>query len=455
MLVRADLRPRIERAFLRVGSRAAPRRRMDMLNELSKRFGAFAVGLAFTTTLTSAPARADATVFGKPWLGNFPTIQEALDAAVHGDVVLVTPGIYPAFTLDNKGVTVLGTNPSNVNVAGPCEVRNLGPKRRAALINLLVVTPDNDSIPARPGLRLTNNSGIVWLQNSYFRGSRGDSSFGFPSSSGAGVEAENCEEVFASSCTLAGRDNPFVSGEWEITGGNGLDSVDSTFALYDCTLRGGIGSHESWPTGGHGGNGANIVGWGLIASGTSFIGGRGGGGDYIGCTTSGDGGDGLWISGAQARLLDSPLTAGLAGNFYTCTPGSDGQALVAVDGAVVTTLAGARRELSGPTQGTDNAQLALTVTGQPGDNVWLLSSSSNNFRHLTSPAGVAAVPWPLLLTVAPMGVIGASGVHMLNVPFGDFTDPAPGRVMYFQALCVDSTGRALLTGPLQILLANT
>lgn len=426
-----------------------------MLHEHSTRLGAFALVLALTLSLTTTRARADATVFGKPWLGSFPTIQEAVDASAQRDVVLVTPGSYQAFTLDNKGVTVLGTSPTNVFVAGPCEVRNLGPKRRAALINLVVTSADQYSSPSRPGLRLTDNSGIVWLQDSSFRGSRGSSSWGQPNRSGAGVEAVNSSQVFASNCVFSGRNNGLVGGEWEITGGHGLDSIDSVFALYDCTLRGGVGSSESWPTGGRGGNGANVVGWGLFTSGTSIRGGFGGGGDYLGCSTSGDGGDGLWISGAQARRLNSPFTGGSAGVFYTCSPGSDGQALVAVDGAVVTGLAGGRRKLSGPTQGTDNAVLALTVTGQPGDNVWLLSSSSNNFRHLTSPAGVAAVPWPLLLTVAPMGVSGASGVHTLNVPFGDFTDPAPGRVMYFQALCIDSTGRASLTGPLQVLLANT
>ncbi len=55
---------------------------------------------------------------------NFQTIQEAVDAAASGDLVVVLWGNYPAFNLVGKGLTIIGTGPSATFVSGahigPC-----------------------------------------------------------------------------------------------------------------------------------------------------------------------------------------------------------------------------------------------------------------------------------------------------------------------------------------------
>ena len=48
------------------------------------------------------------------------------------------------------------------------------------------------------------------------------------------------------------------------------------------------------------------------SAGSSLHGGNGGGGDYLGCTTSGDGGDGLVAVDAQVKLLADTILAGAA-----------------------------------------------------------------------------------------------------------------------------------------------
>ena len=39
---------------------------------------------------------------------DFATVQEAVDAATDGDIVLVRPGLYPSFTIDGKSLRVVG-----------------------------------------------------------------------------------------------------------------------------------------------------------------------------------------------------------------------------------------------------------------------------------------------------------------------------------------------------------
>jgi hypothetical protein len=51
-----------------------------------------------------------------PYPGDFTTIQEAVDAAQDGDVVLVRPGTYEAFAIDHKGVSVVAEQPLDMRI---------------------------------------------------------------------------------------------------------------------------------------------------------------------------------------------------------------------------------------------------------------------------------------------------------------------------------------------------
>lgn len=116
-----------------------------------------------TTPLMSAVlaalASAGVDVLGKPQLGTFATIQEAIDAASEGDVLIVEDGIYPGFTITNKSLCVIGATGALVEVQGTCTIRNLGVRRRASLVGVSATAFQNANGVARPGLELLDNLG--------------------------------------------------------------------------------------------------------------------------------------------------------------------------------------------------------------------------------------------------------------------------------------------------------
>lgn len=83
------------------------------------------------TVLLGAPAGADTLLVGPPITGAaFEQVQDALDVAAPGDVVLVAPGTFDAFEV-RVPVTVIGQEPSQTRVVGGADgwavaVRDVG-----------------------------------------------------------------------------------------------------------------------------------------------------------------------------------------------------------------------------------------------------------------------------------------------------------------------------------------
>ncbi len=403
---------------------------------------------ALALTLPICAANADVSILGKPHLGVFSQIQAAVDAASQNDILEVEDGIYGGFVIHNKSLTVIAAPGALAEVQGTCEVRALGPMRSVSLIGLYV-----GNIPTstpQPGLRLLDNLGNVRLQGCTFVGSRANPFPGQPGA-GAGAEVVRSSKVVFTRCMLFGRDMGFLSGEAGRPGGVGINCLDSQVALYECIVRGGKGSEESYPTGGAGGDGCRVAGWGVFASGTTIEGGRGGGGDYIGCTTSGNGGSGLVIEEATAQLYDTVLVRGAAGGFYTCDEGMGGRRVIAIN-ANVSEHGSQHRSLGGPMQTSDNATLMLNVVGEPGDTVELLVAQRTVFTYMSTLSGVSTIPQPWNLI--PVGTIGPSGTLAVPYFIADQTWPQAGRVFNFQTVLTNGLNQRLLSSPIQVLVRN-
>lgn len=398
--------------------------------------------------LAGAWASAGVTVLSKPQLGTFTTIQAAVDAASDNDVLLVTAGTYAGFTIDNKSINVLATGVVTVN--GPTRVLNLGVNRSVALLDLRLM-PVDGFITNINALELTADNGNVRVQGCTLKSSRYMPGGAWVAGHAARVNAST--KVVFTQCTLTGRDVGFNSGEPLSAGGDALNMTDSSVALYDCTLKGGRGSDETQPGGGQGGGAVRATNFGLYASGTKMQGGTGGGGDYLGCTFAGDGGDALSLNGAQAQLLDDTLIAGVGNGFYTCTPGVDGQPINS-NGGVVNTLSGTRRKMTAADNWTDNSSLPIVVTGQPGDMAWLLFGKKPAFLFVPGLNGVLGIPNPWYVNKRPLGVIGPSGVLNVNLPIGDLQGAVEGWLWTVQGW-VQGAHEQFLTGPLRILIHNT
>lgn len=87
----------------------------------------------FAVTCACLPAAAGTWVVDDDGTADFATIQEAVDAAAPGDVILVLSGTYPGFTLDTAA-TVLGL--PDVVVAGPVSIAGVSDGPFAVVSNL-------------------------------------------------------------------------------------------------------------------------------------------------------------------------------------------------------------------------------------------------------------------------------------------------------------------------------
>ncbi len=406
--------------------------------------------IAGCSILIAAIASADVTILGKP--GSYATIQAAVHAAVDGDVLLVGAGTYPGFTIDDKSLSVIAASSAQgVDVNTGCSIVNLAGHRAVLLAGLRI--GQLGSAFSQPGLTLQDNAGHVralacWFTGGAYYGNYPDE--GEPH----GVVATNSLRVVMTQCLIRGHSGGQPSGYPPRPGGDGVRAQNSGIALFECTISGGKGSEETAPSGGDGGVGFRIDGYGMFVSGCSIHGGGGGGGDYIGCTSPGDGGHGLLINGALAQLLDTAPKGGVAGIFGACGTAVPGQPIVNNGGTLVQ-IVGTARKLSGPAQVFDNSTSQFVVDGEPGDQVWLLHASRPGFLFVPALHGLVAVPFPLHLKVTPAGVIGATGSLVVPVAIGDLLGPEPGWIWFVQGLCVQPDGQSYMTSPLHVLVHNT
>lgn len=410
--------------------------------------------LCAATFLLATSAAADVTILGQP--GSYSTIQAAIDAASDGSVIEIEPGFYAGgFSILDKSLTLVVQPEGHVQVSGLAEVRDLSSQRSVSIVGLTITAPTSTWAGIiHPGLTVQNNAGHVRLQDCYLRGGRTPFDYAYPTPSGPGLRVIGSPRVFVTRCTLMGREYGFASGELLRSGGDGIYSSNSAVALYGSEAFGGDGSHETYPAGGTGGAGIRVEGWGLFASGSSAQGGMGGGGDYIGCTDGGDGGHALILDGSQVHRLHTKLSPGSAGNFYTCNPGSSGQE-IDNSGGVVQTVAGSARGLTGPVRTTDQATTLFTVTGEPGDTVWLLRSRHPGFQYYPALRGIAAIPYPWAMSYVPAGTIGAGGSLDVSLTLSDLVGPQPAWTWTLQALISDSSSQGHLSNPVVVVIENT
>ena len=259
--------------------------------------------------LLATPAAAQ----GKLWIVSdsgcpkvdFATIQEAVDAAAEGDVILVrakrSDAGYGDFTIDGKSLTVTGDGRHAPAIEGTVSIRNLLGPQTATVRGFTI-----RQFPLTSGMQfdLRNNLGTTWIEDCAMTGA---------------VLHRSKSAVFAR-----------CDGSRTATGGTGITlSGGSNAYLYDCRILG-----EGWEiTGGSAKPGADVpAGSRLFASGSTITGGWGrpGGGSSTGpCTGGGRGGPALRLGGT-AHLLDTALIGGTGGPglsiFYGTCYGPQGRA---------------------------------------------------------------------------------------------------------------------------------
>jgi hypothetical protein len=270
--------------------------------------------------LVSAPARAGVIIVDAAAQRGFTEIQPAIDAASHGDTILVKSGSYGGFTIDGKGLTVVGDAGPLPIVAGAVVIQNLAQGRTLVLARIQVTGDRSISGPPPfdQTLLVDNCAGAVRFVESEFHGFDATESV----AGGSAVVLSLSEDVAFGGCKLLGGDGHSggtncVVGAAGTVGGMALRSLDaSKLALYDCTLVGGAGGSGGATNGvgggGHGGLALQAADFTFLSRST-VSGGRGGDNS---CWTQcpGSGGDALALSGAVGWQLNSFLFGGQFGN---------------------------------------------------------------------------------------------------------------------------------------------
>jgi len=322
--------------------------------------------------LSSAPVHAGVIVVDPTGGGDFLEVQDAVNAASNGDVILVRPlpgvfSYYEAIYVDGKALTI-EADPAG----GPVKLLGLEvhhvPAGRCTVLRGLRVAP---FFLIDKGIVLSDNAGGVWVENCRVDGMHGDGSSLFNCSGVVDIPgqpaliANNCpavtvvrSELYGGSGTTS-NDPGGMSFSVTTDGGPGLRASNARVALYECVLTGGPG-------------GGGLVYCGAVGDGSDAI-------DLVasqlllsGCTaTGGAAGSGAAGDGAHADALSS---IELLATTVTAAPG--GVDLVTAPGAV-TNYPGAARSfaLTSPLREGEHGTLAMQ--GVQGDFVGFFWSFGN------------------------------------------------------------------------------
>ncbi len=383
----------------------------------------------------------------------YTNIQSAVDAAVEGDTILIAPGVYPAFTVDAKSLSIVGGDPSQaLAVSGPVVIENLAAGQVVLLAgqNFAIVSSDAN------GLEVQQNAGSVRVQGLRVQG--GCDAFGLAGFPGAMVD--HSSDVAFSDATIMGG----APCDWPGIGGDALHAAQSSIALYGVSLQGADGIANFFDAGSTGTNGgaACIATDGfMFASGTSFLGGAGadgsdGSGDCANGGTAagsgGNGGNGLVLSGTGfARLFDCPTTggaAGFVGGGTTCgaSDGTSGIDTLIAPGATIIDQIAVHRTTHVEMPSHEQSAIPFTFEGSPGDRVFLLLSKSPRFSYNSNLEGVSLVRGPAFYRQY-MGTIDASGQLHAGIGVASLPVGVDEVTWYAQTMVIDAFGLRLLGGP--------
>ncbi len=392
--------------------------------------------------MCSGLASADVLDVGGP-SAQYTNIQQAVSAAVNGDVIRVWSGNYSAFVLDGKRVIFMAKDgPGTVSVSGETSIKNIPAGSAMSIAGF-----DFQGIQSTGyALEIEGCLGSVRIRDCSITG------------------ADVSSAAFITDCVdVAMFDTDLISGwtwvsGWEhgISGRNCMIIVDSTLSAYSCVFEGASGTTADH-TGDNGGSGSTAV-WAagicqVYLAKCTLIGGNGGNGAdpsliWNQCTYGGFGGWGFRATNmsTEAWFLECDFQPGTGGSglcpLGTTTTRPNGQ-----EATLGTYLPGKAVSLRAPRDMQDNSTLSMTFSGSPGDLVGWRSGDGPGYEF-------CPIRGPYLLYSASntlqywhfAGRIGATGMLQVDLKVTDipaFTHRNP----YFQGVYREvSTGALYFTG---------
>jgi len=345
--------------------------------------------------------------------GDFTTLQQVVDAAQDGDIVLVRPGDYeasnafPGATFGNIGLTIVADG------TGPVDFPSLRitgiPAGKTFVLRGVRLVNDVDFGPVFFRLQVDGSQGVTVVEDCYI-GGIDDTFISLPAQVvrvlSASLALEDCDIVGSPGKDFITDTLPANQGNW------GLYALAARVSLADCTLAAGSGGDELTGVSNGaaaGGTGIFSIGSQLQISGCTITGGAGGH-DTGAAQPSGAaaGGAGLIADvPSLVRLRDSTVSGGAGGTDASGVPGPDGVAIDAPAGVIVQLPGPARTvHIDAPLAEGDSGQLLLG--GEPGELAVLLVSFEGTWFNVPKFGGPLLVGAPAF---APwvLGTLDGSG----------------------------------------------
>jgi len=388
----------------------------------------------------------------------YATLQQAVDAAQDGDVVLIRAGTYGGCVVDSKSVALVADVPGAVTLTTPTTLRNLDPTEAVTLAGVNV-RPTNGG-----GVRVLSNQGAVRLI------ALGSVPPVAADTLMHAVEVSASTDVALLGCDLSGGSS---SGAFPSLPGAGLSVWDSRVTLHDTALVGGRGSDAQYVGAGGSSFPALAGAAGCIVEGASEVhcagsrcvggeGGRGLAGLCAPFVVSGgagaSGGPGLRIEpAATVRVQDSVLLGGVGGpggaggapcGTAAGSVGPTGDPVVGQSSA----LPGATRRLRAPTHVRELTSLSIEVVGAPGERAFLQVGSDTQWAFAPALGGVRLVGDTSRRL--SLGTVPSSGVLLVALPIPDLGPGVAGVWNHLQVFAVDSSGAIRIGGAREVVLLD-
>ena len=411
--------------------------------------------------------------------GPHTTIQAAIDVSRDDDVILVKSGTYPSFAVRGKSLVIAEDVGHTVRINGPIRIGGIDGTRTVTLMGLENVAGTTATITTAYGLRVTNSSGLVFVQDCTLRAPViATTDVQVLTQPRPALLVENSLSVVLSHCTVAG--GPSVAGQSPNYPTAGLPYISGVPSEGAYLANSGVSFFESTVTGGpavngyidgsDGGHAIWSVGSALFLCRTSVIGGDGGNGNCLGygCdvgAAAGDGGHGVFApSGTACITRATTPSGGLRGRFVVgwfgavanncdgvpgdpgCTSilGNNGTSVVLAGGSTRVTQPATTERLFASTIVRERATGQLTFNADVGANVARWSSRVGIASYDPVSQSIQVTSFGPSYRTTPVGV-AASAPLLDPIPVPKPLPDGPHRLVFYQGAHTTAAGLRLGT----------
>ncbi len=374
---------------------------------------------------------------------DFLTIQDAVDFATDGDVILIHAGHYAPFAFQQKGLTIQAVPGAAVTIesrgTSAIEISDSTPTQTTVLRSLEIEAIDG------PGVTLAGDAGVVWLEECRIsaRSHGGIFPLGYPALRFHDTTRAVLVRVIARGASAlkdaVGIVHPAASAVYADT---------SNVYVYDSMLVGGAAAQ----TGSLVLDGAAgfAVDDGLVFSARSTV----IGGDGVptpppqGSTCSGTLGNGVafWLlaNDPEVNLLE---TQALSGGASTGQCGGLPTNPNKVDSGTVTVIPGFTRLIAADSIVKAATRAQVVYKGKPGDLAFIAYSENTVAAWSQASKGCMFLDKPFNLI--PLGVLSGNGTLTVNIPVPALPPGSECHRLFFEGAFFDGSGSGIpyLTNP--------